>query len=144
MLSYWKYFCMMNGFWLKKMAVWRRCVLSEWVITKVYSVRRRSCILRWHINSSWAFSPLTDPSHGRSSKLPPFTWPAGWSGRASLTTCLGDIWANIKSAHQPLTQVTMHGKHIVSFANTGKGGERPLVGAVLSQHSKLPEGPPHL
>jgi len=36
----------------------------------------------------------------------------------------------------------MHGLHIVSFASAGKGGERRLVGAVLSQRSKLPEGPP--
>jgi len=36
-----------------------------------------------------------------------------------------------------LTQVTMHGKHIVSFTNTGKGGERPLVAAVLTERFKL-------
>ena len=35
----------------------------------------------------------------------------------------------------------MHGKRIVSFANTSKGGEKPLVGTAPCQHSKLSETP---
>jgi len=47
-------------------------------------------------------------------------------------------------SRQPPTQVAMHGKCIVSFANTSKGGEKPLVSTAPCQHSKLSKRPPHL